>query len=86
MKKKITKVLNHQEILELSKVAHIALEDCIYRVSNVEPHFINCVVDSPNSGPNWFLCHDIERFVATKLSIFVVASVIASCVMSQPVL
>ena len=39
-----------------------------------------------NSGPNLFLYHDIERFVAAELSIFVVASVVASCVLSRLVL
>ena len=57
----------------------IALEACIYRLSNVEPHFINCVVDPQNFDPNWSLCRDIERFVATELSVFVASSVVASC-------
>ena len=65
---------------------HIAIEVCIYRLSNVGSHFINCVVDSQNSGPNWSLCRDIERSVATELSVFVAASVVASCILSRPVL
>ena len=77
--KNSTRVFNHLEILELSKATHIALEACIYRLSNVGPHFINCVVDPQNSGPNWSLCRDIERFVATELSVFVTTSVVASC-------
>ena len=68
------------------KDAYIALEACTYKLSNVEPHFNNCVVDSKNYGPNWYLCRDIERSIATELSVFVTASVIASCILSQPVL
>ena len=64
---------------------HIALETCIYRVSNVGPHFINCVVDCQNYGPNWSLYHDIERSVAPKLSVFVTASIVASCILLRPV-
>ena len=41
---------------------------------------------SQNSGPNWFLYRDIERSVLTELSVFVAASVVASCVLLQPVL
>ena len=82
----LNRVFNHPEILELSKATHIALEACIYRLSNVGPHFINCIVDSHNSGPNWSLCRDIERSVTTKLSVFVAASVVASCIMLRPVL
>ena len=68
--------------MELPKAAHIALEACIYMFSNVEPHLINCVMDSQNYVPNWSLCRDIERSVATELSVFVAASVVASCIMS----
>ena len=39
-----------------------------------------------NSCPNWFLCRDIERSAAIELPVFVAASVVASCVLSQPVL
>ena len=55
------------------------LEVCIYRLSNVGPHFINCVVDPQNSGPNWSLCREVESSITTELSVFVVASVVASC-------
>ena len=76
--KKCTRVFNHPKILELSKAAHIALEACIYRLSTVGPHFINCIVDPQNSGPIWSLCHDIESSVATEPPVFVASSVIAS--------
>ena len=36
---------------------------CIYKLSNVGPHFINCVVDPQNYGPNWSLCRNIKRSV-----------------------
>ena len=57
----------------------MALEASIYRLSNVGPYFINCIVDPQNSGPNWSLS-------ATELSVFVAASVIASYFLSRPVL
>ena len=59
---------------------------CIYRLFNVRPHFINCVVDSQNSSPNWSLCRDIKRFVVIALSVFVTVSVVASCILSRPIL
>ena len=49
----------------VARAAHIALEACIYRLSNVEPHFINCVVDPQNSCPNWSFCRDIKRSIVT---------------------
>ena len=79
---KIYKSLQPARRLGVAEVAHIALEACIYRLSNVRPHFINCVVDPQNSGPNWSLCRDIESSVMTKLSVFVAASVIAYCFLS----
>ena len=66
-----TRVFNHLEILELPKAAHIALEVCVYRLSNIGPHFINCIVDPQNYGPNWSLCRDIESSVTIELSVFV---------------
>ena len=60
------------------KAAHIALEACIYRLSNVGPHFINCIMDPQNSSLNWSLCRDIEIYVATEPSVFVASSVLAS--------
>ena len=62
----------------MPKAAHIALEACIYRLSNVRPHFINYIVDPQNSGSNWSLCQDIESFVVTELPVFVASSVVAS--------
>ena len=70
----------------IAKAAHIALEVCIFRLSNVGPHFINCVVDPQNSGPNWSICRNIKKSVVTELSVFVVASVVASCFLSRRVL
>ena len=55
-------------------------------ISNVGPHFINCIVDPQNYGPNWSLCRDIKRSVAIKLLVFVVVSVVASCFLSRLVL
>ena len=43
-------------------------------------------MDSQNSGPNWSLCRDIERSVVIELSFFVVPSIVASCIMSRPIL
>ena len=57
---------------------HITLEACIYRLSNVGPHFINCIVDPQDSGPNWSLCRDIESSVGTEPPVFVASSVVAS--------
>ena len=53
------------------EAAHSALDVSIYRLSNVGPHFNNCVVDPQNFGPNWSLCRDIESFVVTEFSVFV---------------
>ena len=53
------------------EVAHSSLGAYIYRISNVGPHFINCIVDPQNYGPNWSLYHDIERYFATEFSVFV---------------
>ena len=61
-----------------AEAAHITLEVCIYRLSNVGPHFINYIVDLQNSGPNWSLCHNIESSVATEPPVFVASSVVAS--------
>ena len=61
----------------------------IYILPNVGPHFINCVVDPQNSGPNWSLCRDLESFDATDFSVFVVVlcrsmqSSIATCSLSS---
>ena len=77
-KKKCTRVFNHPEILESPKTAHIALEARIYRLSTVGPHFINCIVDPQNYGPNWSLCRKIESSVATEPPVFVASSVLAS--------
>ena len=78
----IYKSLYPPKRLGVSEAVHIALEACIYRLSNVGPYFINCVVDSKNYGPNWALCRDIARFVATELSAFIAAFVVASCFLS----
>ena len=43
-------------------------------------------MDSQNYGPNWSICRDIERSVASEPSVFVATSVVASCIMSRPVL
>ena len=66
----------------VAEAVHIALEACFYRLSNVRPHFINCIMDPQNYGPNWSLCSNIERSVVTELLVFVVASVVASCFLS----
>ena len=50
----------------------IKLDAFIYRLSNVGPHFNNCVVDPQNYGPKWSLCRDIESSVTTQFSVFVV--------------
>ena len=36
-------------------------------------------MDPQNSGPNWSLCRDIKRYVTIEISVFVAASVVASC-------
>ena len=51
----------------------------IYKFSNVGPHFINCVVDPQNSSPNWSLYRNIKSIFVTEFSVFVAASVVASC-------
>ena len=79
IKIKCTRVFNHPEILELPKATYIALKACIYRLSNVGPHFINCIVDPENSGPNWSLCRDIESSITIELPVFVASSIAASC-------
>ena len=84
--KKIYKSLQPPKRPRVAEAEHIALEASIYRHSNVGLHFINCVVDPQNSGPNWSLCRDIESSIATELSVFVAASVVASCFLSRPVL
>ena len=61
-----------------AKAAHITLEACIYMLSNVGSHFINCIVDPQNSGLNWSLFHDIESSVVTEPPVFVTSSVVAS--------
>ena len=83
---KIKKNLPPPRRPEVAGVAHIALEACIYRLSNVEPHFINCIVDPQNYDSNRSLCRDIERFVAIELSVFIVVFVVASCFLSRLVL
>ena len=66
-----------------------ALDASIYRLPNVGPHFINCVVDPQNSSLNWSLCRDIVSFVATEFSVFVVGlcrimqSSVATCSLSS---
>ena len=88
-KKKIIKIyksLQPPRRPELVEAAHIALEVSIYRLSNVGPHFINCIVDPQNYGPNWSLCRNIESFVVTELSVFVATSVVTSYFMSRHVL
>ena len=42
----------------------------VYRLLNVGPHFINCIVDPQNSGPNWSLSRDLESSVTTEFSVF----------------
>ena len=83
---KIYKSPKSPKHLKVAEATHIALEVCIYMLSNVGPHFINCVVNPQNFGPNWSLCCDIKRFVATELLVFVVAFVVASSFLSRPVL
>ena len=51
---------------------HSALDASIYRLSNVRPHFNNCIVDPQNYGPNWSLYRDIESSIAIEFSVFVV--------------
>ena len=72
--KKIIKINNSLQLprrLRVVEVAHSALDAFIYRLSNVGPHFNNCVVDPQNYGPNWSLCCDIESSIATEFSVFV---------------
>ena len=83
---KIYKSLQPPRLPGVAEATHIALEVCIYRLSNVRPHFIHCVVDPQNSSPNWSLCRDIERSVVIALLAFVAAFVVASCFLSRPVL
>ena len=83
---KIYKSLQLPKCPGVVEAAHIALKVCIYRLSNVGLHFINFVVDPQNSGPNWSLCHEIKRSIATELSVFVATSVVASCFLSRPVI
>ena len=83
---KIYKSLQPPRRPRVVEATHIALEVCIYRLFNVGPHFINYVVDPQNFGLNWSLCSDIKRSVATELSVFVTASIVASCFLSRPVL
>ena len=81
-KKKIKKNVQESSTTQKSwscrKAVHIALETCIYRLSNVVPQFINCIVDPQNSGSNWYLCRDIESSVAIEPVVFVPSSVVAS--------
>ena len=76
MENKRKKIKNYK-ILQLprspgvAEIAHSALDESIYRLSNVGPHFNNCVVDPQNSNPNWSLCHDIKSSIATEFSVFV---------------
>ena len=75
MKIKENKIYKSLQLLRrhgVAEAAHSALDDSIYRLPNVGPHFINYVVDPQNCGPNWSLCCDIESFVVTEFSIFVV--------------
>ena len=71
------------------EAAHSALDASIYRLPNVRLHFINYVVDNQNFGLNWSLCHDLESYVATEFSVFVVGlcrsmqSSIATCSLSS---
>ena len=50
---------------------HSAQDASIYRLTNVGLHFINCVVDPQNFGPNWSLCCEIECSVATEFPVFI---------------
>ena len=71
------------------KAVHNALDASIYRLSNVGPHFINCIVDPQNYGPNWSLCRDIESYVMIEFSVFVAGlyrsmqSSVATCSLSS---
>ena len=58
--------------LGVAEAAHSAIDASIYSLPIIGQHFINCVVDPQNSGPNWSLCRDIESSVATEFSVFVV--------------
>ena len=55
----------------IAEVVHNALDASIYRLSNVGPHFNNCVVDPKNYGPNWMLCRNIKHSIPTEISVFV---------------
>ena len=70
------------------EAAHSALDASIYRLPNVWPHFINCVVDPQNYGPNWSVFQNIESYVTTEFSVFVadlccsMQSSVATCSLS----
>ena len=83
---KIYKSLQPPRRPGVAEAKHIALEVCIYKLSNVGPNFINCIVDPQNFGPNWSLCRDTKRSIVIELSIFVDASVVPSFFLSRPVL
>ena len=65
-KNKIYKSLQLPRCLRVAEAAHSALDAYIYRLPNVGPHFINCVVDPQNSCPNLSLYRDIESYVVTE--------------------
>ena len=69
-KNKNKSVFNYLDVLELRKLRTLPIEASIYRLSNVGPYFINCVVDPQNSGPNRSLCPDIESSVAIESLVF----------------
>ena len=83
---KINKSLQPLKRLRVAEAAHITLEASIYRLSNVGLPLINYIVDPQNSGLNWSLCRNIERSIATKLSVFFATSVVASCFLLRLVL
>ena len=70
-KKKIYKSLQLPRRPGVAEAAHSVLDASTYRLSNVEQHFNNCVVDLQNSDPHWSLYRYVESSVATEFSVFV---------------
>ena len=69
---KIYKSIQLPKRLGVAEAVNSTLDASIYRLPNVGPHFINCIVDPQNSSPNWSLSWDIEISIATEFSVFVV--------------
>ena len=68
-KEKIYKSLQLPRSPVLAEVVHNALDGSIYRLSNVVPHFNNCVMDPQKSCPNQSLYRNIESYIPMQFSV-----------------